>query len=90
MEYQIKNYMEEYVMAMIRTHISKIDVCQCNECRMDIMAIVLNAMPQKYVVTRMGEIYTKLSMLEQQHEVDCIKEILKASEIVKAFPRHGK
>jgi len=57
---------------------------------MDIRAIALNSLPPKYVVTRKGELYTKLSSLQQQFDVDIISAITKAAVIVGRNPRHGE
>ena len=37
---------------------------QCHICRMDIAAYALNHLPSKYVVTRKGEVYSKLAELQ--------------------------
>jgi competence protein ComFB len=64
------------------------DVCSCDECKLDIMALVLNKMPAKYVVTKKGRMYAKLAELELQSKMDIIKEITKAINIVMAKPQH--
>ena len=56
--------------------------------RSDIKAIALNALPQKYVVTRKGELYAKVNTLQNQFEVDIIAAITRASVIVGRNPRH--
>lgn len=86
---QLTNYMEEFVHMMLNQHFPKMDICQCEICRMDVAAIVLNALPPKYVVTREGEMYTKVNLLSLQYEIDAITEMTKAAKIVSAFPRHG-
>jgi competence protein ComFB len=52
------------------------------------MALVLNKLPSKYVVTLKGRVYTKLSELELQRKADIVKELTKAIEIVKNNPQH--
>lgn len=84
----IRNYMEDMVNIMIDEILKDMDVCKCPQCKADIMAIALNMLPTKYVVTKAGEAYSKTNMLVQQFEVDIITAVTKASEIVNRSPRH--
>ena len=88
----IKNYMEDCVDDMLQNMLKNIafatQTCTCEQCKMDIKAISLNSLPQKYVVTRKGELYAKLSSLQNQFEVDIIAAITRASVIVGRNPRH--
>ncbi len=85
---QIKNYMEIIVDDTIDTMIGELDMCDCETCRLDLAAISLNNLPPKYIVTKTGELYTKVSVLQQQFEVDVVTAITRAANIVKKFPRH--
>lgn len=84
----LKNYMEEVVLNLIDDVIKDVDVCKCEKCKMDIMAISLNNLPTKYVVTEKGELYSKVNLLRLQVEVDVITEIIKAAMMVKQRPKH--
>lgn len=85
---EIKNYMEVCVKDMIMPVLKEINSCTCSKCRFDITAIALNSLPPKYVVTKKGQLYTKLSALQQQFDVDIISAITKAAVIVSRAPRH--
>lgn len=85
---RIKNYMEDIVEMFLDNIIKDMDVCKCDQCRADIIAIVLNQLPTKYVVTKEGETYSKTNILIQQFEIDVISAIAKATELVKKNPRH--
>jgi competence protein ComFB len=52
------------------------------------MAFALNALPTKYVVTRKGRLYAKLSVLQGQFDVDIIRAITDAAVRVDQSPRH--
>ncbi len=84
----LKNYMEVCVEDQIEAVLKQINCCSCENCQLDITAIALNSLPPKYVVTRKGQFYTKLSGLQQQFDVDVIAAITKAAEIVSRSPRH--
>jgi len=89
----IRNYMENCVDDSLQNIMKNSDfannVCSCDQCRLDIKAIALNSLPQKYVVTRKGEMYAKISSLQQQFEVDIVAALTKASAIVGKNPRHA-
>jgi len=68
--YKLKNFMEDVVNKKIDSLLNIMNICTCEKCRLDIMAIALNDLPAKYVVTEAGELYTKVKELEQQFEVE--------------------
>ncbi|MGB3991023.1 MAG: late competence development ComFB family protein [Acetivibrionales bacterium] len=85
---QIKNYMEEIVFGQMKEVLADINMCTCEKCLLDIAAIALNDLPPKYVVTKKGELYSKINTLGQQFEVDVVSAITKAAVLVKRRPRH--
>ncbi len=84
----IKNYMEDCIQDMLITVLADLNACTCEKCQYDVTAIALNSLPPKYVVTKKGQLYTKLEALHQQFDVDIIAAITKASAIVEKNPRH--
>lgn len=84
----LKNYMEEIVFHSIHEVLKDINMCKCETCMMDIAAKALNDLPPQYVVTKKGEVYSKISNLKTQFEVDVISAITKAAVLVKRYPRH--
>lgn len=88
MSIEIKNYMEVCVIDMLDSVLEQVNSCKCEKCRLDILAISLNSVQPKYVVTKKGELYTKLSALQQQFDVDIISAITKATVIVNRNPHH--
>jgi len=85
---EIKNYMEDCVLDLIDPVLDDLGMCKCEKCRYDVLAIVLNNVRPKYVVTRKGGMYTKLAALQSQFNVDILTEIAKAAEVVRDNPRH--
>ncbi len=86
----IKNYMEDAVISVLDSVLNDVNGCTCEKCRLDALAIALNSLPPKYVVTKKGQLYTKIAALQQQFDVDIIAAITKASVIVKRSPRHDR
>ena len=62
--------------------------CQCEQCKLDIIALSLNSLPPKYIVTERGHLYSKLSVFSQQFNTDVLTALTKAIEKVNKNPRH--
>lgn len=84
----LKNCMEDFVLNGLSSRLKKLKICDCELCTLDVAAIVLNELPPKYVVTNKGEVFTKIDFLQQQFEVDLVREISKAADMVRKSPRH--
>ncbi len=85
---ELKNYMEEVVYSYLDLVLKDINMCKCEICKLDVAAKALNGLPSKYIVTKKGEIYSKIDNLKFQFEVDVILAITKAAVLVKRNPRH--
>ena len=86
---EVKNYMELYVWDMLDRVLAKQEkVCKCERCRYDIVALALNDLPPRYVVSEKGETYTRAKSLEQQFMIDVIAKITQAANVVAQHPRH--
>ncbi|HNR03479.1 MAG TPA: late competence development ComFB family protein [Bacillota bacterium] len=88
--YKLKNYMEDLVIKRTDEILKSIDVCKCDKCKLDIIALALNSLPSKYVVSAKGELYAKVSELEQQFDIDVGTAIIKAAFLVNENPRHNE
>lgn len=86
--FKLKNTMEDVVNKSIDSILNVMNICKCEKCRADIMAISLNDLPAKYVVTDTGELYTKVRELDQQFEVNVETAIIKAAIYVTKNPQH--
>lgn len=85
----LKNYMEDFVWSYLDKVLSKYpEVCQCDICKHDIVAIALNNLPPKYVVREQGELYSKINTLDSQYRIDVITALTRAVIIVNEKPRH--
>ena len=87
---ELNNYMEACVLDLLEPVLTNLSACTCENCLHDILAIALNSLPAKYVVTKKGEMYTKLNNLQHQFDVDIVSAIAKASVIVSRNPRHDR
>lgn len=86
--YKLKNFMEDAVIYKTNDILKTMNICKCEKCKLDIIAIALNGLPPKYVVTQIGELFTKVNELTQQFEVDIETSIVKAAVQVGKNPKH--
>lgn len=86
--YNLKNYMEDVVSQLLEKDLKDSDVCQCEKCKLDIMALALNNLPTVYTVTRRGEIFAAIDSTYTQNRVDAEVAVLNAIEMVKTSPKH--
>lgn len=88
---KLKNVMEDLVSEYADEAIAgDPNFCKCQRCRLDVVAIALNDLKPKYVVTRKGYAYAKVSELQAQFRTDIIVAVNKAMSQVRNSPRHGK
>lgn len=88
MDIVLKNLMELVVRDTLDHCKSSLKGCTCARCLEDIIAVTLNHLPPKYVVTRTGELLGKVNMIEHQFNVDIVSQIVKSNELVQKSPRH--
>ncbi|MFH1460645.1 MAG: late competence development ComFB family protein [Candidatus Omnitrophota bacterium] len=86
---EIKNYMELIVEEAVDRELAEINEAWAKnpKAKLDLMALVLNRLPAKYVVTDKGRIMTKITETEVQFQADIIRELVRAIEIVRNNPR---
>ncbi|VBB06872.1 late competence development protein comfb [Lucifera butyrica] len=86
---ELKNYMEQMVWNNLDEVLDAYPkACKCEKCRYDIVALALNFLPPRYVVTDKGGTYTRIKALEQQFNVDIITALSNAIKIVNSEPHH--
>lgn len=84
-----KNMMEEITEWLLDEHIESLNLaCHCEQCQVDLMAIVLNNLPPQYIVQDNKEAYIKAKYLENQYRVNVLSELASAAVIVSKNPRH--
>ena len=85
---QVSNYTEIAVQIYMDKWYKEADVCQCDSCRLDVMAIMLNTLEPKYVVTEKGFLYAQLDDFDPQYKIDFMTAMTLAVKTVKRNPRH--
>lgn len=62
--------------------------CICDRCRLDVVALALNSLPSKYVVTNIGNAVTNVVLDSSQWQANLTMAICNAIDIVRSKPRH--
>jgi len=83
------NILEEVMRVSAPKIMEEFGMCTCDRCIHDVLAIALNGMYPKYVVTRTGTLFAKISSYENQYKTDVLAKLTQACEIVKHSPSHS-
>ncbi|MCM8812684.1 MAG: late competence development ComFB family protein [Candidatus Omnitrophica bacterium] len=86
---ELRNYMEFVVEEAVERELNSGNASWCTgeKTKKDVMAIILNRLPARYIVTDKGRIMTKIKETEVQFQADVIREMMRAIELVKKNPR---
>lgn len=82
------NVMERVVEERLDEMLKSYDCCKCERCRADIVALALNNLPPRYVVTDEGELFAKIQYTQKRYELEVVKQIAAAINMVKESPHH--
>ena len=85
---RLRNFNEDWVKSYLERNIKSFDVCDCEDCRLDIMAIALNKLPPQYVVTEKGAIFASVNEMSHQRMVDLATAVTEGVVIVSSRPSH--
>ena len=84
---KMEHAVEQGVEAVINENKKKF--CTCDRCRKDIIALALNSLPPRYVVTEIGDAVTNVDLDSFQGKANIIMAVYKAIDIVNSHPRHS-
>ncbi|MCL2666033.1 MAG: late competence development ComFB family protein [Defluviitaleaceae bacterium] len=84
----LRNHMEETVRKYVSEWLPKYDVCQCDDCYMDILALIMNKMPPSYTVSDKGGVFASIKKLDFQFQATIATEMALAVELVSKNPSH--
>jgi len=85
---ELKNLMEILVECKYEEVKDALEVCTCDQCRLDVLSYALNRLPAKYVVTDKGEALAKVSSMSLQFDSDILCALTMGAKIVREHPRH--
>jgi len=80
-DFELQNFTEDMVRAYVNQNLPKEDICDCNRCKLDIIAYMLNHLPPSYGITHRGYLFDKLKESDMQNRVtiaNCFHTAVKA------------
>jgi len=83
------NNMESIVKEAAEQMLPESGLCSCSRCLLDVLALSLNSLPPKYVVTSMGNAVTNADLDSSQWKANVTMALCNAINIVKSRPRHS-
>lgn len=86
--YQYLNVMEEAVKSMLKEYMDKFQVCTCDRCTADVMALTLSNLTPKHIVVDTSAVSPLLNFYSNYFSQQIIVELTKACTTVKEHPRH--
>ena len=88
-KYMFVNVAEEIVRSKVPSMMMDYDMCTCERCTNDVVALTLNRIPPKYVVTMKGKLYARINACLPQYQTDMIAAITASCRTVKNNSRHN-
>lgn len=86
----IRNANEEFIADKLEQVWETSKYCRCSRCRRDVYTYVLNKIEPHYVDSTQGELFMKLNFRDKGHNIEMIKIINTAMEVVGKNPKHEK
>lgn len=84
----LHNLAEDVMKIKVPEIMKSFNMCACQDCVYDVMALALNHIKPLYTVTEKGQLFQKLASYELQYGTDLTSEITKACIKVKINPNH--
>lgn len=82
------NIMERIVEDKIIYFMREFDVCTCERCKADVIALTLNGLPSRYIVTSPFAVEPLISFYTNKYISDVTVEATKACIVIRDNPRH--
>lgn len=87
-EMVLVNIVEELVREKVDELIKDLDMCKCQNCKLNACAIALNNLPPHYVTTERGALLAELVATEVNRQTTLTVEVMKALLTVREQPLH--
>jgi len=85
-EFELRNYTEEMVRAYVDQYLPKEEICDCNRCKLDVIAYMLNNLPASYGITHRGYLFEKIKESDFQNRATITDIFYRAVMAVKERP----
>ncbi|MCL1808134.1 MAG: late competence development ComFB family protein [Clostridiales bacterium] len=85
----LTNILEEVVRLEAPKIMSGYGMCCCERCTNDVIAVTLNNIPSKYVVSLKGSLFAKITSYGMQYRTDIYSKLAEACAKVSKSPSHS-
>ena len=89
-DYICFNVTQALVEDKAEKYMKMFNMCTCNRCRIDVIALALSNLPAKYVVAKPKDMIPRLSMYESKYSAAVITQVMKACKKVIDLPHHKR
>ena len=86
--YKYVNVLEEIVQSRVDEFLKLFDVCTCQRCRSDVMALALSELPPKYIVVDSSYVSPLLNFYSNRYMGAVTAQLSHACTVVKNNPHH--
>lgn len=86
--YQYVNVLEEIVKNRVDEFLKLFDVCPCQRCRSDVIALALNGLTPKYIVVDNYQVSPLLNFFSNHYSGAVTAQLSRACTVVKNNPHH--
>lgn len=87
-DYIFVNVAEELVRSKVPAIMKGEKMCTCKRCINDVVALTLNHIAPRYVVTKKGKLYARINACLPQYQAELLEAIGNACETVRLNTRH--
>ena len=90
LDYKFVNVFEEIVRSKVLDAMQKFDVCTCDRCIVDVVALTVTNLPAKCIVTDKDAVFPLLSYYSNKYATQVQTELVKACVRIKENPHHKR
>jgi competence protein ComFB len=90
MTYRIVNIIEGAVTETVDSVLPTLDACHCDQCKADIICLVLNQLEPRYVVHRYGQILSRAEFDAPQKHAEILSAVMRAVKKIHGRPHDDR
>ena len=89
-KYAYINIAEKAVTEKVLEYMKRFNMCTCDRCVVDTIALALTHLPAKYIVTSREDSFALMNYYTLKYNISIISELTKACMVVSENPHHDK
>lgn len=89
-KYFYVNVAEKAVTEKVLEYMKRFNMCTCDRCVVDTIALALTYLPSKYIVTHKENSYALINYYTMKYNIQIISELTKACMVVSQNPHHDR